>query len=195
MFKVFSFGIFLGLVLAGVAAYLVPVVDLERETSLASVRPNGGVTELLVVRIPDDRIMAGTAAAAAKFPGNLKWPPELSAAGIELELFKLRNRNGAVIGVASRLAGGRALEGSNGENSIEWVLNLPARGSLYFPMAAQADAAGVRSGVLRGGSREFGHHSGSVQERFIAAEAGAGGRIELELFVVGNAVDAEGASE
>ncbi|MGB5246435.1 MAG: hypothetical protein WBM54_11695 [Woeseia sp.] len=193
MFKVFSFGIFLGLVLAGVAAYFVPVADLHRETSLTTVRPNGGITELFTIRIPEDRVMAGTSAATAKVPGNLKWPQELSDAGIELELFKLRNRDGVVVGVASRLAGGAALQDSAGSNSIEWVLNLPARGSLYFPMAVEPDNSGNRVGRLRGGSREFRGHTGTMQERF--AESGAGGEIALELNVVGRSTDAEGAAQ
>jgi hypothetical protein len=195
LFKVFSFGIFLGLAMAGAAAYLVPVADLHREASLMTVRPNGGVAELFTVRIPDDRIMVGTSATAAKVPGNIKWPQELADAGIEAELFKLRNRDGIVIGVASRLAGGQALANSGGQNSIEWVLNLPARGSLYFPMSGDVGANGFRNGVLRGGSREFGGHSGAMQERFIANEADSGGHIELQVTVVGPAADPVGATQ
>jgi hypothetical protein len=195
LFKVFSLGIFLGLALAGAAAYFVPVADLHREPSQMTVRPNGGVVELFTARIPDDRIMAGTSLATAKVPANIKWPQELSDAGIELELFKLRNRDGVVVGVASRLAGGQALQNSGGKNSIEWVLNLPARGSVYFPMSADADANGFRNGLLRGGSREFSRHTGSLLERFVADDTDTGGQIELQLTVVGPAQDAAGGEQ
>lgn len=195
MFRIFSFGIFLGLALTGAAAYFVPVADLHREASLMTVRPNGGVLELFTVRIPDDRIMAGASVTAAQTPGNLKWPQELADAGVELELFKLRNRDGVVVGVASRLAAGRALQDLGGENSVEWVLNLPARGSLYFPMSSVPDDNGFRVGALRGGSREFRDHSGSLLERFVTSDTEADGQIELQLTVVGPDSGAAGAAQ
>ena len=127
--------------------------------------------------MPDDRILAGGGNAGTDSPDGLDWPAYLAAAGIEAEIFKLRDANDIVIGLGSRIAA------ATGE--VEWVLHLPARGSLYFPMGAAADASGQRSGSLRAGTREFNGRSGRLGERFLPA--GDGGTIELTGVLVATA--------
>lgn len=187
LLKVFSFGIFLGLVLCGAVAYFTPVTDVHRETSLVAVQPNGGVVEVFRIRIPEDRIMAGIADDAVRFPGNLKWPQELADAGVEAELFKIRNRDDAVIGVASRLVGAAVFDFGAGIESVEWVLNLPARGSLYFVMDPGLDAEGNRRGDLRAATREFAGQTGGVIERLVADDPSGGSYIELISASIGAA--------
>lgn len=187
MLKVFSFGLFLGLIVSGATAYFMPVSDVHRETSLVTVQPNGGVVEIFKIRIPEDRIMVGTANAEALLPGNLKWPVELAASGVEVELFKLRNRDDVVIGVASRIVGAAVFDFGAGVDSIEWVLNLPARGSLYYAMDATADAEGVRRGMLRAGTREFSDQTGGLYERFVADTSSGGNIFELVSATIGSA--------
>ena len=195
MIKVFSTGVFLGLILAGLAAFFVPVSDLQRETSLVVVKPNGGVIESFKIRIPEDRIIASASAGGAATPGNLKWPPALSAAGSDLEVFKLRNEKGIVVGLASRVVGSIAHESGTSISAIEWVLHLPARGSLYFPMDSEVSADGYRMGQMRAGTREFFDLVGTISESFIAAGDG-NGEIALQTIVVAKQTeDIEGALE
>lgn len=173
MFKTFSFGIVLGVILTAVAAWYLPVADLTRELSLISVQPNGGNAEVFRIHIPDDRIVGGGNDTAATTPPQLTWPDVDAIDGVELEVFKLRNRDDVVIGLASRIAA------ESGE--LEWALHLPARGSIYVPMASAPNAAGQREGRVRAGTREFSALSGSVQERFVLADGqDRDGYIELQ---------------
>lgn len=179
MFKVFGLGVFLGLALAAAAAWFVPVADLHREASLISVLPNGGNTEIYRIHVPEDRMVAGTADTAALSPAALAWPAVLAADGIELELFKVRNRDDTVIGVASRLA----VTGPATVPVVEWMVHLPARGSMYFPLGGSPDADGIRRGRMQGGTQEFARRSGEVRERYLTA-GGSGGTIELQAVLV-----------
>jgi hypothetical protein len=103
-------------------------------------------------------------------------------------LFKIRNRNDVVVGVASRISGTGTASGS----VLEWAVHLPARGTLYANLQPQPDDANRRSGRLRAGTREFAGMSGSVNERFIRpdseqdAETDFEGRIELVAALVGS---------
>ena len=173
MFRVFIIGLVLGLAAAGTAAYFLPVTDLTRETSIVTVQPNGGTAEVFHILVPDDRMLAGTRDGVAMQPGTLRWPAELQQEGVELELFRLRNRDGLVVGVASRLEVANPQMGS----VAEWLVHLPARGTLYFPMPQAADVDGVRQGELRTGTREFAGREGFLRERFVPEADG--GRLEL----------------
>ncbi len=185
MFKTFIAGILLGI--AGVAAALhtFPAVDQHRETSIISVKPNGGNSEKFHVSVPMDRIMLGASATERSVPAGMDWPQDPAFADLNVELFKLRDARDTVVGVASRIAARDAAAGS----AIEWVLHLPARGSVYVTVEPESLEGGVRRGSLRHGTREFGALSGSMTERWIsAADTGEGqGRIELETAFLGAA--------
>ena len=184
MIKTFIFGIVLGV--AGAVALLiyVPVVDQHRERSVISVTPNGGNTEVFHANVPFDRIMIGAPAQPQPLPAGLDWPDNLHFAGMRAELFKLRNSHDVVVGVASRIA---AVDSEAGD-VIEWTLHLPARGSVYATMQADAGETGSRAGTLRAGTREFGALAGTVTERWIAevapGEDAATGRIELTTTLI-----------
>ncbi len=183
MFKTFIFGLILGI--AGVAGviYALPVVDQHRETSIISVKPNGGNVERFHISVPMDRIVAGVADSAAPVPPGLEWPTAEMFDGMNAEIFKIRNERDAVIGVASRLAA----TGQRGA-LIEWVLHLPARGSAYVTMNSEPSPEGYRAGSLRYGSREFTTLTGTMTERWVAAADDdldtQQGRIELEVAFV-----------
>jgi hypothetical protein len=185
LFRTFIVGIILGIA-AGIAAlYYVPVVDQFREQSMITVSPNGGNLEGFHVNVPMDRIMIGVPAQSSPLPVGLQWPDNPEAAGLRAELFKIRNRKDAVVGVASRMA---ASGGAAGD-IIEWVLHLPARGSIYATLGPDAADGGYRTGALRAGSREFEGMQGQLTERWIADTSGAeeapAGRIELTTVLVG----------
>lgn len=177
MLKTFIAGIVLGV--AGIMAALAytPVVDLSREVSIVAVSPNGGNTEAFHVNVPEDRIMLGSGSSADSLPPGMVWPHDDVLQGSRTELFKLRNSRDAVIGVGSRIA----VRNNQLGDVIEWVLHLPARGSIYVVL--EPDAAGpLRKGEFRAGTREFAGLVGSMSERWIAGETtenGRAGQVEL----------------
>lgn len=159
--------------------YSVQVVDLHRESSHISVAPNGGNVETLRVDLPRDRILIGLAGEESALPAELEWPSDPMFGNLQAELFKVRNRNDDVIGVASRLASASEATGP----FIEWVLHLPARGTIYLQMDIAPSAEGHRNGRLTAGTREFESMRGSVREQFTdgidTEEFNVDGRIEL----------------
>jgi hypothetical protein len=175
--KTFITGIVIGIVAMIGVIHAVPVVDQYREPSLVSVTPNGGNFETFQIRVPDDRIMAGARNVAAMQPAGLLWPRSDAFDGVSAEMFKLRNSRGNVVGVANRLVAEDEEVGA----IIEWVLHLPARGSIFATLDPQADGD-FRAGDMRAGTREFEGLVGSVSERWIGSSAGdedVSGRIEL----------------
>lgn len=190
MIKTFITGMVLGIAAVIAALYLLPAVDQHREVSVISVAPNGGNLETFQVNIPMDRIIVGTNADAASVPADLEWPDDPILDGSRTELYKVRNSRNAVIGVASRLAASTEELG----DIIEWVVHLPARGSIYMTMNPQA-AGDRRTGLLRAGTREFEGLSGTVSERWVAqnddADDAIAGRIELRASYIAKLPDDE----
>lgn len=187
MFKSFIIGILSGVILTACLLYFFPAVDQHREASLISVQANGGNTESFHANLPDDRIVAGGAGKEV-IPASLVWPAAPVLGDTQAELFKIRNRNDVVVGVASRISGTGTATGS----VVEWTLHLPARGTLYANLQPRPDEAGYRSGRLRAGTREFASMTGTFTERFQAGgEQGQApepeGRIELLTALTGKA--------
>jgi len=191
LFKTFYFGIALGLLGAFVLTYSVPVVDLHREPSLISVRPNGGNAETYRIDLPRDRILVGLAGVDNALPAGLDWPEEALFGDLQTEMFKIRDRNDVVIGVASRLASASEATGA----FIEWTVHLPARGTVYLQMDVAPSAEGHRNGRLVAGTREFETLSGTVIEQYITdfkdEDLNVDGRIELITAFVGQLSDEE----
>jgi hypothetical protein len=184
LFKTFIFGVVLGVAGAAALLYVFPVVDQQREESIVSVAPNGGNVESFHVNVPMDRILVGASANKLQLPAGVQWPSIKVLQDVQVELFKIRNARDAVIGIAARTAG------KNGpEEVIDWVLHLPARGSVFVNMRPEAVDGGYRRGELRAGSREFGDLSGFMTERWVpdtsGDEEGPAGRIELVTTFVG----------
>lgn len=191
MFRTFYVGIVLGIAMAATLVYFFPLIEQHRERSLISVHPNGGNSESFHIMLPDDRIMAGAAGAQRSTPPGLDWPELDFLANIQAEMFKVRNENGVVVGVASRMSGKSDQHGS----FVEWVVHLPARGTMYVSMDPDPSPDGYREGSLRAGTREFLTLNGVVLERFVKNDFGldsdGAGRIELAAALVGPAVELE----
>lgn len=181
MIKTFITGIVIGIVAVIAALHLFPAVDQAREASIISVSPNGGNRESFHVNIPMDRIMVGAQGRDNPLPPGMVWPGDPLLAGTRAELFKLRNSRDAVIGVASRIA---ARDQTVGQ-IVEWVLHMPARGSIFVTMSPQS-ASGSRVGSMRAGTREFATLVGRVSERWQADAEGSAnaGRIQLDATFV-----------
>jgi len=192
LFKTFSTGVILGAVLAGTAAWFLPLHDIHRAPSQVVVLPNGGNAENFRIRLPEDRVVG--AGNGVIEPAGVRWPASAMPADAQLELFKLRDVSDEVVGLASRIS----VTDSDGRQAIEWVLNLPARGSLYVPMEILPTEDGSRIGRLRSGSFEFAGRSGSLVERYVTGvndvDGGSTGRIELSTQLVAQAVSTEDAS-
>lgn len=178
MIKTFVFGIILGVAGVFAALYFVPVVDQDREISIISVTPNGGNSESFHINIPSDQILLGTTATEDVVPVGMVWPAERLFDGTVTELYKLRNSRDAVVGVASRVTVSNDMVG----DVIEWVLHLPARGSMYVTLDP-ALVDGQRIGEMRAGTREFSDLIGEVSERWVpgtdSVDEYHDGRIEL----------------
>ena len=185
LIKTFFIGVLLGLAAAAGALVAFPAVDQAREASIVKVAPNGGNLEEFHINIPMDRIMVGAPDQPSPLPPGLSWPTDVELAGIRTELFKIRNARDTVVGVAVRNAAS-----SDDSNIIDWVLHLPARGSVFINMEPAVREGGYRIGRFRTGSREFAPLNGYMTERWVANsedrdEDAPLGRIELLATYVG----------
>ena len=99
------------------------------------------------------------------------------------ELFKIRNSRETVVVVA-----GRNAAKADTVDLIDWVLHLPARGSVFVNMSPDAMEGGYRIGKFRAGTREFATLTGTMTESWIVDTSGEedapDGRIELFLHFV-----------
>jgi len=185
LLKTFLVGILLGAAAAAGALYAIPAVDQYREVSIISVSPNGGNTESFHINMPMDRIMTGAPGGTARLPVGMKWPDDPVLANVRSEIFKIRNARDAVIGVAVRTV---AREES--VDVIDWVIHLPARGSLFINMDPVPQDGGQRIGRVQRGAREFEPLTGLVEERWVSDTSGEedapAGRIELVARLVGS---------
>jgi len=184
LIKSLLIGLIFGVAGAGALTWYVPAVDLHRETSLISVQTNGGNVEVFRINLPRDRVLVGLPGQESSIPADLEWPGDEYLGNMQAEIFKVRDRNNAVIGLGSRLASASEETGP----FIEWALHFPARGTMYVKMEVTPSADGFRNGVLRSGTRDFAELHGSVREQFIAEaneEYDIQGRIELEAALVG----------
>ena len=176
--------------LAAAGLYTIPVVDQHRERSHIAVAPNGGNRETFHINIPDDRLLIGSAAESTRFPANIEWPEDAVLENFGAEVFKLRNEDDIVIGVAARTAANE-----DDKENIDWVFHLPARGSLFINMDSQAEENEHRIGRFQTGTREFRNVTGFVAELWIPDNSGEqdslDGRIELRTNYVGQAEAAQ----
>jgi len=178
LLKTFLIGILLGIAAAAGALYTVPVVDQFREVSIVSVAPNGGNSESFHINIPADRVMVGATGQGSGVPLGLTWPQDKIFENVSTEIFKIRNVRDTVIGVAAR-----TVAKEDGVDVTDWMIHLPARGSLFINMDSETKKGGPRIGQLRAGSQEFDDLIGFVAESWVSDVSGEEeapmGRIEL----------------
>ena len=191
MVKTFILGLVLGIAGMFMLLYLIPAVDLYRESSHVAVQPNGGNVEAFHIDLPRDRGLAGMPAMKNSVPYGIEWPNDEVLAGSQAEIFKLRDVNNTVVGLASRMSSNAEASG----NFVEWMLHLPARGSMFIGMSVGSTLEGYRSGFLRSGTGEFATLTGEIRETLLTAVEGADHstdtRVELLSLLSGIQVDAE----
>lgn len=132
----------LGGVLA--AAHYYPWVDHPRLASQTSVVANGGRAEQFLIRLPADRIAAAgsdsTGLRGAPVPHGVVLPARLAESPVLLEHFKVRDRQGNVIGVAAR----HWTETADG-TATAWSVVIPSRGALLLAAPGEASDAFERA--------------------------------------------------
>ena len=167
----FFAGILLGLVVAVGAARFYPWVDHPRSASLTTVLHNGGRVEEFVIRFPVDRIasVGGTEMGlrGSAYPAGISLPDEIASEPVLVEHFKLRDRDGDVIGIAARHS-----TIAEDEASSAWALTIPSRGTMRLVGAAEPgalDRALAEEGRTAGES-----WSGELELGVASADAGAG---------------------
>ncbi len=187
MKKTFLLGLVCGIGGALWVAGWYPFVDPVRFASESGVARNGGRTESFHVGLPEDRI-ARVGHDVGPVPAELSLPQDAGLDDSRVELFRLRNASGKIVGVASRIR----RDASGGYT--DWTLFLPARGALFLSSAA-ADPApyGRRGGAgpavvgaVHGGSGEFSGLAGSFREDWRISGRDAEGRLagDIELMTV-----------
>jgi hypothetical protein len=118
----------LGVLLTLAGAYLYPFPETARSYSQSSSLPDGGREEAFFIRLPEDRIGSPRAAATAAFPTQAF--AAVGADRVLAELFKLRDVDGQVIGIASRMNGVAPEMTNVAESVTDWMVLIPGRGGL-----------------------------------------------------------------
>jgi len=140
MKRLFVIAFIAGLLAVALAATFWPLPRHLRYHAITSVPADGGRQEDFIIRWPEDRIAR---------PGDRKAElPAVAAVGAAVledsagrrasaELFRLRDTEDNVIGVAGRLAGTGGAVADAGRSASNWLVVIPSRGALFL---AQSDA-------------------------------------------------------
>lgn len=137
-----------GLIGSLTLAYMAPFLEQSRVRGLTEVVTNGGRLERFEIHLADDILMQapGTQSEAVTIPVSAEWFPELAPFAGLAAVYRLRNENSEVVGIASRV------RGIASEEQVEWVLYLPARGLIALD-GASVDT--VEVGDVIATDREF----------------------------------------
>ncbi len=143
MKRIFVMSFLAGLLVVALATTFWPLPAHLRYRSQITVPPDGGRQEEFIIRWPEDRIRL-PAEDRSGLPATAAVGAAVGAAVLEdsagrrasAELFRLRDADDNVIGVASRLAGTGGAIADPGRSASNWVLLIPSRGALFL---AQTD--------------------------------------------------------
>ncbi len=164
----------LGALLTLLAARLYPLPDAPRLRSESIALANGGREETFYVRLPDDRLGTPHAASVAPFPAQ-----SFARDGkdrILAELFQVRDGEGRVIGLASKMSGNVTFNKDQALQNVDWMLLIPSRGALIMSTESRsADRErrypsgymgldSVKSGLILFGTEEFSDLTGFFVE-------------------------------
>jgi hypothetical protein len=165
LLRLFLAAFVLGALLMLLAARLYPLPEMSRLPSGATALTNGGREETFYIRLPDDRVGSPRAAPVAQFPKQAF--AREGADRILAELFKLRNSEGRVIGLASKMSGQVAFPNQQRRNNVDWILLIPSRGAVLMSTGGRpadrerkypSNYMGLdpeRAGMIMGGTNEF----------------------------------------
>jgi hypothetical protein len=184
--RLFLASLAFGLLLTFLAATFFPLPEPAKIYSQATVLANGGREEVYFIRLPDDRLGSPRAAATASFPQQA-----FSTTGQErvlAELFRVRNAEGEIVGLATRMNGNVASLANTPEAITDWMLLLPGRGALLmtqgkatvrsetdFPVDRMGFSP-ANSGVVVSGTGDFADLVGFYQEKTAIERVDADGQ-------------------
>ena len=142
-----------GLLLTGLAASFWPLPGHTRYRSLTTVLPDGGRQEDFIIRWPDDRIRRngenGTGLPADAVTGAAVLE-DSAGQRVSAEIFRVRDTDDNVIGVASRMAGtGGAIADTNRSVS-NWLVVIPSRGAIFLSQPDAFDTTARQRDTLNG---------------------------------------------
>jgi hypothetical protein len=130
------------------AAAIFPLPDHERFPSRIEVLTNGGRSEAFVIHWPEDRLqLTGELEGAAVNETDgvaVLAPPRRRPASAEV--FRLRDAQDQVIGIASRLTGRMPGRRGRERSSSSWTLMIPSRGILMLTQDNGANVGPVKVG-------------------------------------------------
>lgn len=206
MRTLFIVGVALGFAAVLAAARFAPWLDPVRLPSHTTVVANGGRAETFVIRLPADRIAAAGSEAAglrADAEASAALVSALGSAEVLVEQFKVRDREGQVIGIAAR---------HRDPAGAAWLLVVPGRGTMLLAGDAESaralddalSSAGRRGGEawsgevrvvfprppsngrILGGTHEFAELEGTYTETWTITGVGEGGELRgtIELATV-----------
>lgn len=143
MARTFGFAFLTGLILTLIGAALYPLPEHVRFRSITSVDQDRGRQEDFLIRWPDDRIelprdrTTAVPAIAAVGAAVLEPSPGVRASA---ELFRVRDADGNVIGLAARVAGVGGSVSDPGNSTSNWTLVIPSRGAMLLAAGDGFDA-------------------------------------------------------
>jgi hypothetical protein len=169
----------LGLVLVLAGAYFYPLPTNVRVRSDIEPVPNGGRKEDFYINLEFDRLAPAQEVLAAPFPEKA-----LQSGGeqvVRAEIFRLRNAQREVIGLATRMTG--LVPDANGEPlvAINWLVLVPGRGAFLLsqgPSLAAGllpDSMQFEQGEMLVGDGEFSGLSGSYVEASLLEDTNGDG--------------------
>jgi hypothetical protein len=190
-----------GALLTLLAASLYPLPDSPRLPSDSIALANGGREEAFFVRLPDDRLGSPLATSVARFPAQ-SFDREGSDR-ILAELFRVRDAEGRVIGLASKMSGNVAVSEVRAQQNADWTLLIPSRGGLSMSTAGlpvdqelryPANNFGLdpaKSGRIIFGTKEFADLTGYFVEEPVIDHVDENGKVHgvltLRLRMMGKA--------
>jgi hypothetical protein len=137
-----------GVALLLLAAAVFPLPSHDRFASRIEVLTNGGRSETFLIHWPGDRVtlngeLPGAVLGSA---GSIAVLPPGGQGAAAAELFRLRDVDDHVIGVATRLTARQPDAGGWVGSVSNWMLMIPSRGLLLMTQENGADVGPVRLG-------------------------------------------------
>lgn len=157
MLRSFLIAAFAGAVLTAALLHFLHPVVVPRVEPVIARDATGATTERWTATATDR--LAATGQGVQPFPASIVPLDDPRLASLGVETLKIRDAQGEVIGVASRIA---AVERDGGPRAVWWTFVMGLRGTL----AAHApDEAAAGGGRLVGGTRSFAGIAGRLVER------------------------------
>jgi len=130
----------IGFSLSLLGAHYYPLPGHVRFRSHIEALPNGGREERFEIQIPGDRLGIPRFAGVAAFPRSDFASDSRDA--ITAELYQLRDTDGLVIGIASKITATAPNTAGRPQSVSDWTLMVPARGALLL---RQTNRPGLRA--------------------------------------------------